>query len=133
LIVALVICNSLYSQTKVSGIILDSDTKEIILGATILEQGTENGTISDIDGKYELTVGESAVLVVSYLGYGVQEILVDNRTEINIELSSDAVTLDGVVITAFGIEKNKRTLGFAQTNIDGEELLQAKEVNSYWK
>jgi len=111
------------------GLILDSESQEIILGATILEKGTDNGTISDIDGKYELVVGESAVLMISYLGYATEEISVENRAEINVQLRPDAVTLDGVVITAFGIEKKQRTLGFAQTNIDGEELLEAKEVN----
>ena len=99
-------------------------------GATVVEKGTQNGTSTDFDGNYtiELT-NPNAILEVSFIGYETQEIEVLGKTNINISLVSKAEMLDGVVVTALGIKKEAKTLGYASQSIDGEELNRATENN----
>jgi len=129
LITSLVVMHFANAQTVVTGTVTASDSGGGLPGATVQELGTTNGDITDIDGKFSITVGDNATLEISFLGYTTQEIVVGNQTVLDVELLADAVALDGVVITAFGIEKSKRSLGFSQTKIGGDELVQAKEVN----
>ena len=91
--------------TKVTGVI--TDTKgESIIGASVVEKGTTNGTTTDIDGRYELDLsGKNAVLSISYLGYATQEIRVDGRRNINIQLYEDSKALEEVVVVGYGQQK----------------------------
>lgn len=87
-------------QVTVSGNISDSEGNALI-GATILEKNTDNGTVSDFNGNYELLVNSSTTLVISYTGYTSQESTVNQDTRVNIVLSQDAAMLDEVVVTGF--------------------------------
>ena len=97
--------------TKVTGVI--TDTKgESIIGASVVEKGTTNGTTTDIDGRYELDLsGKNAVLSISYLGYATQEIRVDGRRNINIQLYEDSKALEEVVVVGYGTEKKVNVIG----------------------
>ncbi|MEM9260390.1 MAG: TonB-dependent receptor plug domain-containing protein, partial [Bacteroidota bacterium] len=119
-----------FAQTvRVEGSVTDKDDGSGLPGVTILEQGTTNGAISDLDGNYYLTVNQGATLRFSYLGYAPQEIVVGQATTINVSLVPESSILNEVVVTAFGMERDKKALGYAVTEIDGEELVTAKEVS----
>ncbi len=116
-----------WAQQTVSGVITTPDGEPLI-GVNVTEMGTTNGTISDIDGAYTLTVKEGATLVVSIVGYETKEIEVGNQSKVDIQLS-EGVALNEVVVTALGISREKKSLGYSVTEVDGEELTQARENN----
>ena len=119
----------LFSQISIQGTIISKSDQLPIIGANILEKGSSNGTISDDSGQFQLTVSENAILEISYLGYLSQSVQVDGQKIVSILLEEDIQQLEGVVVTAFGIEREKKAAGFAFSEIDGEELTQAREVN----
>lgn len=93
-----------FAQKAISGKVLDN-LNEPIIGASVLEKGTTNGTITDIDGNFNLTVSENAVLAISYIGYASQEIAVSGRTDFKIILKEDSEQLDEVVVVGYGVQK----------------------------
>ncbi len=120
---------TIMAQTTVSGVVSD-DSGEPLIGASVLAKGTTIGTITDIDGNYSITLPDGVnTLVVSYVGYNDQEINVTTPGLLNINLSSNSELLDEIVVTASGLEKNKRAIGYSLQNVDAEELLDSKETN----
>ncbi|MFY0601989.1 MAG: SusC/RagA family TonB-linked outer membrane protein [Cyclobacteriaceae bacterium] len=118
------------SQNKVTGRVTDASIRgEGLPGVTVLEKGTSNGAATDYDGNYSLSVSEGAILVFSFIGYQSQEYKVGSQSIINISLEPEITGLDEVVITAFGIEKEKKSLGYAQTEVLGKELTEAKDIS----
>ncbi|MBK8501252.1 MAG: SusC/RagA family TonB-linked outer membrane protein [Saprospiraceae bacterium] len=99
-----------------------------MIGVTILERGTTNGTVTDFDGSYELSVKQGAVLEFSYTGFSTQEITVGAQTELNI-LLSPGVQLQEVTVTALGIERSTKALQYSVTEVGGEDLQDAREIN----
>lgn len=98
-----------------------------IPGASILVQGTTTGTVTDIDGNYQLRVpGADATLVVSYIGMKQQLVAVSGRSVIDVAMASDWEMLDDVVVTALGISREKKALGYAVTEVKGEEMLKSR-------
>ena len=98
-------------QTKlVRGTVVDKQGEPII-GASISAKGTTNGTITDINGEFSLNVPSNSTLVISYLGYLTQEILVGNNTTFNIALVEDTKTLDEVVVIGYGTSRKKDITG----------------------
>lgn len=87
-------------EITVTGKIFDN-TGETLIGATVVETGTANGTVSDFNGNYELRVAADASLTVSYTGYETKEVAVNNATQLNITLAESSETLDEVVVTGF--------------------------------
>ncbi|MBC9796814.1 SusC/RagA family TonB-linked outer membrane protein [Sinomicrobium weinanense] len=115
-------------QLRVTGTVVDD--KNIPLPAVnILEKGTNNGTSTDFDGNYSITVGEGAVLVFSTIGFETREVSVGSETTVNVSLKPATEQLGEVVVTALGIKKEKRALTYAVTEVDGEQFTQAKETN----
>jgi TonB-dependent SusC/RagA subfamily outer membrane receptor len=103
---------------------------EELPGVNILVQGTTIGTVTDIDGNYSISaVGENPVLVFSSVGYQTQEVAVNGRSVVNVDMEVDLTQLGEVVVTALGIEKDRKALGYSVGEIDGQELSQSKEVN----
>lgn len=116
-------------SNTIQGKVLDEDGSPMP-GANILEKETTNGTQSDFDGNYSITVSdENAILSVSYIGYATQEIVVGNSTNINIQLVPDADELSEVVVTALGIRKEKKAIGYAVDKISSETLNSTGEPN----
>jgi TonB-linked SusC/RagA family outer membrane protein len=110
-----------YAQIAITGAVTDVNGEPII-GANIVEAGTRNSAVTDVNGQFSLTVASNAVLQVSYLGYVAQEIAVGNRTQLQITLQEDLKMLGEVVVTALGIERNTRTLGYATQAIKGDDV-----------
>lgn len=121
--------NPLYAQQqgkKVTGTI--SDAMGPVIGATVMEKGTNNGAITDMDGKFSLTVQPGATLVITYIGYKTVEVKAGD-TPLNITLEEDNEMLDEVVVTALGIKRERKALGYGVDEVKGEALTKAKETN----
>ena len=102
---------------------------EPLIGATIREKGGTRGTVTDIEGNFILSVPDSAVLQVSFVGYESIEVSVGGRKTLEIQLRKNTVMLDNVIITALGLEKKEASLAYSIQKVKGEELTRMKEVN----
>ncbi|MEL6676951.1 MAG: SusC/RagA family TonB-linked outer membrane protein [Bacteroidota bacterium] len=130
LIGALVMSFQLYAQRTVSGTVTDGPSGPPIPGATVAVKGTTTGAITGDDGAFSLRVsGNDAVLIVSYLGFQTQEIAVGSNSTMNIGLVPSDIELDDVVITALGVERETKALGYSVTELDGNDFTQAREIN----
>lgn len=115
-------------KVSVSGKIVD-ETGEGLPGVSVLEKGTNNGTATNVDGSYTLSVaGANSVLVFSFVGYKSQEIVVGSQSIINVSLATDAATLEEVVVVGYGTQK-KATITGAISAIKGETLIQSPAVD----
>ena len=112
----------------ISGIVLDTQGQQIV-GANILVKGTINGTITDINGKFQLEVAEGDVLLISYIGYNTQEITINKKQDLSITLVDDTELLDEVVVTALGIKREQKALGYAVQEVKSDQLTVAKGAN----
>lgn len=111
-IMLFVFCSvQLHAQRTISGQITDGDTGEGLPGVTIQVKGTSTGTTTNIDGSYFLTVSESDVLIISYIGFITQEIQVDNRTTIDVTLQTDTELLSEIVVIGYGTAPEKVLTG----------------------
>ena len=117
------------AQSTVSGVVKDAQTGEPIPGATVLVKGTSNGTTTDLDGNYQLSADADAVLVFSFIGYANVEETVGSRTLINVGMATDLTELSEVVVTALGIEKESKTLGYSVSRVSGEKFTKAREIS----
>lgn len=121
--------NGTTADKAISGVVYGDG--EPLIGATIAVKGTAKGTITDIDGKFELSgIPEDAeVLVISYTGYTPLEMEIGTTTFFEITLSASNIVLDEVVVTSFGIERAKKALGYAVQDVDAAELVEARSTN----
>ncbi len=101
----------------------------VLPGATVRVKGTGVGTSTDINGKFSLNAPENAILVISYAGFQTKEVAIGTQAIINIVLTEDTKQLSEVVVTALGIKKERRALGYSVTQVAGETLTQARENN----
>lgn len=102
---------ALMAQTTVTGTVVDAASGEPIIGASVLEVGTTNGSITDFDGNFVLRVAPNATLSFSYMGYKTQEIAVGNQTVIKVRLGEDNELLDEVVVVGYGVVKKNDATG----------------------
>jgi len=115
-------------QKTISGKVTEASTGEPVIGANIQVKGTSDGTVSDADGNFKLTVPEAGkTLVVSYLGFNTQELPID-KTSFTVALRENTSNLDEVVVIGYGSEKKKNVAG-AVSNISGGELSKASVEN----
>ncbi|MGL4520687.1 MAG: SusC/RagA family TonB-linked outer membrane protein [Phocaeicola sp.] len=105
----------------ISGTVVDS-TGEPLIGVSILVKGTTIGTITDIDGNFSVNAKAGDVLQVSYIGYSTIEQKVGTSNTLKVTLSEDTETLDEVVVTALGMKRSEKALGYAVTELKGDEL-----------
>ncbi len=116
-------------KRTITGSITDSDN-QALPGTTILIKGSTIGVISDAKGNYSIDAPTSAkALVFSFTGFTAQEITIDNRSTINVQLLPDENQLSEVVVTAFGVERQKKALGYSVQVVDGAKLTEARESN----
>src|SRR5690606_26771983 len=107
----------------VTGTVTSAEDNEGLPGVTILVKGTQIGTVTNVDGEYTIDVtGSNPVLVFSYVGYETEEIPVNGRSTIDIALTPSLESLQEVVVTALGIEREERSLGYSVTEVEGQEL-----------
>lgn len=130
LILGLLSDQVLAQSRTVSGTVSADETGETLPGVNVLVQGTATGTVTDIDGNYRISVdSDDAVLVFSFIGYESQRQAVGNRSEINVSLASDVAQLDEVVVTSFGIEREKKALGYSVQELSSEEITETQQPN----
>lgn len=108
-------------KKTITGRITDAKGEPLI-GVTIMEKGTTNGSITDYDGNYTLSAASNAVLQFSYIGYQSVEMSVEGKTVIDITMNEDTEVLDEVVVTALGIKREKKMLGYAVQELKSDEL-----------
>jgi TonB-linked SusC/RagA family outer membrane protein len=114
----------------VSGTVTDKGTP--LPGVSILVKGTTVGTTTDGDGRYTVAVpGDAGTLVFSFIGYKTQEIEIGNRTEINVEIEEDIQSLTEVVVTALGVQRESKALGYATQKLEGAAMTKAREPNIF--
>ena len=120
---------TLYAQNvTVSGIVKDP-MGEPVIGASVAVKGANTGTITNIDGRYTLQCPTKATLVFSYIGLKTQNVDVNGRQQINVDLEDDATALNEVVVTALGIKRQTKALGYAVTELKSGELERANTVS----
>ena len=119
-----------YAQSRtVSGVVKSSDG-ETLPGVAVLEKGTRNGATTDFDGKFTITVTtESPTLEFQAIGRETKEIALGSEDFISIELAEASEELDEVVITALGISRDKKSVGYSVQEVGGDEVSKAREVN----
>ena len=114
--------HSVFQQQRVTGRVTD-ESGSPFPGVNIVVKGTSSGTVTSADGTYSIDVpSSSSTLVFSFVGYSMQELSVDGRTAIDVSLQPDVTSLSEIVVTALGIEKSSKSLGYATTKVDGKEL-----------
>ena len=113
---------------KVTGRVVDS-TGEPLIGATIMVEGTKDGTVTDIDGNFTINTTSKAKLVISYVGYTTQTILVGDKTTIDVTLKEVANTMNEVVVTALGIKRAEKALSYNVQSVGSNELTRNKDAN----
>lgn len=114
----------------VTGRIVSSTDKEPLIGVSVMEQGTGNGTVTNFEGDYSLNVsGGNAILVFSYVGYKQQTIAVGNRSKIDVTMSENNEELDEVIVIGYGTLKKKLNTG-ATVQVKGEDLLKQNTTNA---
>ena len=122
------VLNAQQQTRKAVGVVTDK-TGEAIIGANVIVKGTTNGTITDMDGRFELDVPNNATLQVSYIGFNTQEIVFTGQPSIEVQLVDDTQALDEVVVTALGIKREKKALGYSMSELKGESLTQTRDAN----
>ena len=108
------------SAQTVSGNVVD-ETGEAVIGATVMEKGTKNATVTDFDGNFTINMGDSKVLVISYIGMQTQEVNVAGKSSVNVVLKEDATTLQDVVVVGYGTMK-KTDLTGSVSSVNTEQL-----------
>ena len=110
----------LAQSLTVTGKVVSSDDGYGLPGVTIQVKGTSAGTVTDMDGNYKLAADNNGTLVFSFVGYKTKEVAIKGKTKIDVTLELDSQTLDDVVVTALGIKRQKRELGYATEEIGGD-------------
>ena len=113
---------------KVTGKVMTA-TGEPVIGAAVLVKGTTNGTVTDLDGNFQINAELGNILEISYIGYETFLVKVGAGNNYNVTLQEDAETLDEVVVTAMGIKKERKALGYAVSDLKSEELMKNKNTN----
>ena len=132
-----ILCSSMlfalngFSQKTVQGTVYEQGTESPIIGANVLVKGSSTGTVTDLDGKFSISLnqGENA-LIISYVGFAEKEIMVDGQTNILVYLEEAALGLTEVTVTALGITKEKKRITTAIQSVDGSQLVKAREPNN---
>jgi TonB-dependent SusC/RagA subfamily outer membrane receptor len=116
--------SSVWAQTRtVTGTVTDQEDGSAIPGVNVVLKGTFKGTSSDVNGSYSITVDDAnPILVFSFVGYNPIEVVVENRSIVNISMMLSSSTLDEVVVTALGIKREEKSLGYSVAKVDGKDM-----------
>ena len=115
------------STKKITGTV--SDAQGPVIGASIVEKGTTNGTVTDLDGNFTLNVKPGATLVISYIGYTTQEIATGSQSSFNVTLQEDNTALEEVVVVGYGVQKKKLLTG-ATVQVKGDDIAKLNTTNA---
>lgn len=129
LLTLLAIQTTLWAQARISGTVTNASDKSALAGVSVLVKGTNTGTSTDASGNYAINVPSGATLVFSFIGYGPKEVAVSNQTKIDVSLLESAEALQEVVVTALGIKKEAKKLGYATTTIAPAAMTENRTPN----
>ncbi|HVE60840.1 MAG TPA: SusC/RagA family TonB-linked outer membrane protein [Chitinophagaceae bacterium] len=129
LLVILITTSVSAQQKTVTGTVKSSEDESPVMAATIQIKGTNIGTTTDQKGNFSINVSDNQILVVSAVGFATLESRVGNKTVVNFNLVSSSTMLEGVVVTALGIKRAEKALGYSAQQINGEELTEARSNN----
>lgn len=123
-------CTSAMAQTLVKGTVVSANDSEPMIGVAILENGTTNGCITDMDGNYSISLQNSnATLTVSFVGYKTQTINVNGRNKIDIRMQEDLKVLDEVVVVGYGVQRKSDLTG-AIASVGGDDIKNLATVDA---
>lgn len=115
-------------NAKVTGVV--EDALGPVAGASVVIKGTTNGTMTDMDGNFTLDgVKKGDIIQISFLGYATQDIPYTGQASVSVHLEEDTQKLDEVVVTALGMKRDKKALGYAMQELKGDDLLSSREPN----
>lgn len=118
------------AQTKqITGVVKHAEDGTALPGVSVVIKGTTIGASTDIDGKYSIKAKETDVLIFSFVGMVTKEVTVGKKTKIDVSLKTESVGVNEVVVTALGVTREKKSLGYAVTEIGGEMMSESKESN----
>jgi len=115
------------ASKKITGTVVDAQGP--VIGASVVEKGTTNGTVTDFDGNFSLSVKTGATIVVSFIGYETQEIKVGNQDNIQVTMKDDNAVLEEVVVVGYGVQKKKLVTG-ATVQVKGEDIAKLNTTNA---
>lgn len=119
-----------FSQNRVvTGTVTSSSDGLPLPGVTVLDKTTQTGTTTDVDGKYSISANTNSVLVFSFIGFEAQEFVVGNQSVIDVTMGEDVSDLSEVVVTAFGMERDKKALGYSVTQVGGDKFTESRAIN----
>jgi len=120
---------SIFAQTTVTGIVLDSETSTPLIGVTVQEASTDRGTVTDIDGRFMIMVDSiDPTLIFRYTGYAAVEIKLEGRTELEVRMGEAAILIDQIVVVGYGIQKKSDLTGAVST-VKGEDISRVATSN----
>jgi iron complex outermembrane receptor protein len=130
-IALIAVMGSVFAQTRtISGTVTSSEDGSSLPGVTVMVKETRNATISDADGNYRLTVGpEAKTLVFRFLGMLSQEVAIGNQSSVSVALEPDVTKIEEVVVTALGIKRQEKALGYAISKVDSKEITKVNSTN----
>ena len=123
-----VLLGSAYAQKTVTGVVTDDDALGIP-GVSVFQKGTSTGTITNVDGNYTLSVPADAIIVFSFVGMRLVEETVGDRSTIDVKMVANQIGIEEVVVTALGITKEKKALGYSVTEVGADEISIVKDHN----
>ncbi|HPV34576.1 MAG TPA: TonB-dependent receptor plug domain-containing protein, partial [Bacteroidales bacterium] len=119
------------AQRQVTGTVTNAEDGSSIPGVSVLVKGTQVGTITDINGKYSIKVPlEGKILQFSFVGMQTLEVTIGNQSVIDVQMRPTTTALEGVIVTALGISREKKSLGYAVQDVSGDEISQARQLNA---
>ncbi|HLN21131.1 MAG TPA: carboxypeptidase-like regulatory domain-containing protein, partial [Bacteroidales bacterium] len=119
-----------FAQRAVTGVVTSSTDNSALIGVSVVLKGTTTGTTTDIDGRYSIAVpNDQTVLQYSFIGFTPQEVTVGGQSTINVTLVESAQMMEEVVVTALGISRESKSLGYAVANVDSKVLLESRALN----
>lgn len=123
--------NLIAQDRTVSGKVTSEEDGTPLPGVNVVLQGTQTGAVTDVDGNYRLTVPGNAgeVLVFTFIGLRTEEVPIGNRSVIDLQMQADVTQLSEVIVTAVGIEREARALGYSVENVDAEKVQQVAEID----
>ncbi|MFO8028259.1 MAG: SusC/RagA family TonB-linked outer membrane protein, partial [Cyclonatronaceae bacterium] len=121
---------SSHAQTTVQGTVTDAETGDPLTGVNIIIEGTFEGTTTDLDGQFELSVPSlDETLNISFIGYRTRVVPIDGQSQLDIELEPDLIIGEELVITAFGLERETKSLGYAIQDVQSDRLIETRQPN----
>ena len=122
LLLAIIFAMTAYAQKiKVTGTVVDGQNNEPLTGVTVKEKGVSNGVITDINGNYTINVSANATLQFTYMGFAMQEVAVNKRSKINVNMESDSKMLDELVVIGYGVQRKSDVTG-SISSIQGKDI-----------